>query len=99
MSNFFDKPKPARGSGDPCVIFAGGLPWDVNEEQLLAYFSTFGSVLSVDLKKNPDTGRSRGFAFITYDAPETAAEVLKQNGTHEIEGQKIDVKGSAHGVI
>jgi len=95
--SFYDKPKPGKGSGDPCTLFAGGLPWDVQEASLQEYFAQFGTVLSVDLKLNPDTGRSRGFAFVTYDCPESAEAVLTK-GRHEIEGQKIDVKGSAHGV-
>ena len=63
------------GKGDPATIFCGGLPWDVQENQLLEYFQTFGNVVNVDLKKNPDTGRSRGFGFITYDSSDTAKDV------------------------
>ncbi|KAK9830093.1 hypothetical protein WJX72_009752 [[Myrmecia] bisecta] len=48
-------------------IFAGGLPYDLTEGDLLAVFAQYGELVHVDLVKDKDTGKSRGFAFLAYE--------------------------------
>lgn len=47
----------------------------------------------MNLKMDPVTGRSRGFAFVVFDAEETLSGVLGQE--HAIKGKKVAVKKAA----
>lgn len=82
-----------NGKVDYKVIFAGGLPRDVTDESLTAYFSAFGTLSKVDLKKDPETGHSRGFAFITFETDEAGKACVDQ-GTHTMGDKQVDVKAA-----
>jgi RNA recognition motif-containing protein len=45
-------------------LYVGNLPYETSEEDLRTLFAQAGSVQSVDLIKDRDSGRSKGFAFI-----------------------------------
>jgi RNA recognition motif-containing protein len=45
-------------------LYVGNLPFEATETELQALFATAGTVASVDIVKNRDTGRPRGFAFV-----------------------------------
>lgn len=45
-------------------LYVGNLPFSTTEEELRTMFSQAGTVVSVSLIKDRDTGRSRGFAFV-----------------------------------
>jgi RNA-binding motif X-linked protein 2 len=49
-------------------VFAGGLDFQLTEGDLLAVFAQYGEVVDVNLARDKDTGRSRGFAFLAYEA-------------------------------
>ena len=51
---------------DDRKLFVGGLPQEVSEEELNEHFGQFGEIESVNLKTDPNTGRSRGFCFVVY---------------------------------
>ncbi len=55
-------------------LYVGNLPFRTTEEELRALFSQAGTVVSVALIKDRDTGRSRGFAFVELS---TQAEAEK----------------------
>eukprot|EP00913_Durusdinium_trenchii_P012399 g11640.t1 len=44
----------------------GSLDTSCTEDDVKEFFSNFGTVTLVELKMEPTTGRSRGFAFITF---------------------------------
>uniref|UniRef100_A0A2K5PDN0 TAR DNA-binding protein 43 n=1 Tax=Cebus imitator TaxID=2715852 RepID=A0A2K5PDN0_CEBIM len=48
-----------------------GLPWKTTEQDLKDYFSTFGEVLMVQVKKDLKTGHSKGFGFVRFTEYET----------------------------
>ncbi|MDO4638040.1 MAG: RNA-binding protein [Lautropia sp.] len=54
-------------------IYVGNLPWRTTDIQLSELFAAYGDVLSVRIISDRDTGRSRGFAFVTM-ASQTAAQ-------------------------
>ena len=48
-------------------IYVGNLPWSATEEQVQDIFAEYGSVLSVKLVSDRDTGRARGFGFVEME--------------------------------
>jgi RNA recognition motif-containing protein len=56
-------------------VYVGNLSYQVTQEDLVETFSEYGKVVSVQLPKDRETGRMRGFAFVemSSEAEETAA--------------------------
>ena len=54
---------------DNMEIFVGNLSFDITEEDLQQTFESFGVVSRLKIITDRDTGRSRGFAFVTPRAP------------------------------
>lgn len=72
-------------------LFVGSLPWAVDDAKLQEIFSQVGTVVSAQVLKDRDTGRSRGFGFVEMSSDEEAdAAIEKLNGS-DIEGRKIVV--------
>uniref|UniRef100_A0A2I3HWW4 TAR DNA-binding protein 43 n=1 Tax=Nomascus leucogenys TaxID=61853 RepID=A0A2I3HWW4_NOMLE len=67
-----------------------GLTWKTTEQDLKEYFSTFGEVLMVQVKKDTKTGHSKGFGFICFTKNETQVKVMSQR--HMIDGRWCDCK-------
>nr|WPK95957.1 heterogeneous nuclear ribonucleoprotein at 98DE [Mesovelia mulsanti] len=72
-------------------LFVGGLSWETTQDSLQRYFSRYGEVIDCVVMKNPETGRSRGFGFVTFSEPDNVSLVL-QNGPHNLDGRTIDPK-------
>jgi RNA recognition motif-containing protein len=49
-------------------MYVGNLPFSATEDELKELFSPYGAVTAVDLPTDRDTGRPRGFAFVTMDS-------------------------------
>ncbi|CAK8537694.1 unnamed protein product [Lathyrus sativus] len=52
---------------DSAYVFVGGIPFDLTEGDLLAVFAQYGEVVDVNLVRDNDTGKSKGFAFLAYE--------------------------------
>ncbi|KAK9383996.1 uncharacterized protein V2V93DRAFT_316414, partial [Kockiozyma suomiensis] len=52
---------------DSAFIFVGSLPFNLTEGDVLAIFSQYGNPVFVDLMRDKDTGKSKGFAFLKYE--------------------------------
>ncbi|XP_042216614.1 heterogeneous nuclear ribonucleoprotein 27C-like isoform X3 [Homarus americanus] len=72
-------------------MFVGGLSWETTQESLQRYFGQYGEVIDCVVMKNSETGRSRGFGFVTFADPNKVDSVLK-SGPHELDGRTIDPK-------
>ncbi|CAK7893296.1 nuclear polyadenylated RNA-binding protein 4 [[Candida] anglica] len=72
-------------------IFVGGIDPMVNEKDFNDFFSQFGSIIDAQLMIDKDTGRSRGFGFITYDSPE-AVDRVTVNKYLTLKGKSMEVK-------
>ncbi|KAI0024141.1 hypothetical protein F4780DRAFT_638057 [Xylariomycetidae sp. FL0641] len=71
-------------------IFVGGVSQDTTENEFKDYFAQFGRVVDATLMMDKDTGRPRGFGFVTF---ESEAGVDACLNTHlEIHGKAIEVK-------
>jgi len=71
-------------------LFVGGLAWATDSEGLKNAFSQFGEVAEATVITDRDTGRSRGFGFVTFNDTEAAKEALALNGT-DLDGRTIRV--------
>lgn len=72
-------------------LFVGGLSWETTQENLQRYFSRYGEVIDCVVMKNSDTGRSRGFGFVTFADPDNVDRALN-NCPHTLDGRTIDPK-------
>lgn len=72
-------------------IFIGGLSWDTTHASMLKYFSRYGEVIDCVVMKNPATGKSRGFGFVTFKDPACVDTVLS-SGPHILDDRQIDPK-------
>lgn len=61
-------------------LYVGNLSYQVNNFHLKEFFSQYGVVQNVRLIKNNRTGRSKGFAFITFASVKDAKKALSMNG-------------------
>jgi len=71
-------------------IYIGNLHYGATPEELKESFERFGEIDDVHLVKDRDTGRSKGFAFITFNQAGSAQEALELNGT-TLGGRQIKV--------
>jgi len=71
--------------------FVGGLAPTTTEDQLTEYFSQFGRIGEVSVMREKTTGRSRGFAFLTYENLESLEKSLV-SPKHVLDGRTVEVK-------
>jgi len=72
-------------------IYVGNISYDVTDSQLRESFEEFGSVDTVNIITDRDTGRPKGFAFVEMnDDNEARAAIDKLNGM-ELEGRTLSV--------
>ncbi|MCB1152946.1 MAG: RNA-binding protein [Deltaproteobacteria bacterium] len=72
-------------------LFVGSLSWNTTDEGLHSAFSKFGEVTEAKVITDRETGRSRGFGFVTFADPAAAdSAVSSLNGT-ELDGRAIKV--------
>ncbi|MDP8256671.1 MAG: RNA-binding protein [Candidatus Alcyoniella australis] len=71
-------------------LYVGGLPWSMSSEDLQNAFAPHGQVVEAKVIEDRQTGRSRGFGFVTFSNEEEAKSALKLDGT-EMDGRRIKV--------
>jgi len=52
---------------DTAYIHIGGLPFELSEGDVLTIFSQYGNPVHLNLARDKETGKSRGFAFLKYE--------------------------------
>ena len=72
-------------------LYVGNLSPSVTEADLRFLFSRIGAVTEVDLKLDPATHQSRGYAFVTMATPELAAAALRELHSYNFGGRYIAV--------
>ncbi|KAJ2674276.1 RNA-binding protein Cwf29 [Coemansia sp. RSA 1085] len=66
---------------DSAYIFAGGLPFELTEGDVICVFSQYGEIVNINLVRDKETGRSKGYAFLQYeDQRSTVLAVDNLNG-------------------
>lgn len=72
-------------------VFIGGLSYKTDDDALKAYFSKYGELVDHVVMKDGQTGRSRGFGFVTYSNSSMVDELMK-NRPHIIDGRQVEPK-------
>jgi len=72
-------------------LYVGNIPYDTNEADLEAVFAEAGAVDSVAVVRDRDTGRARGFAFVTMVRDEDAQKAISQLHEKPFGGRTLTV--------
>ncbi|WVQ98429.1 hypothetical protein IAU59_005552 [Kwoniella sp. CBS 9459] len=74
------------------TIFVANIPYDVSEEQLANTFSEAGPVQNVEIKFDPQTGRSKGYAFVQFYDEATAMSAVRNLQDAPVNGRNLRVE-------
>ncbi|XP_049469082.1 probable RNA-binding protein 23 isoform X5 [Panthera uncia] len=80
-----------KGSGGPMRLYVGSLHFNITEDMLRGIFEPFGKIDNIVLMKDSDTGRSKGYGFITFSDSECARRALEQLNGFELAGRPMRV--------
>lgn len=72
-------------------LFIGGLSWGTTDESLASAFAVHGAVVDARVIYDRESGRSRGFGFVTYADPEEADAAARAMNGAELDGRAIRV--------
>ncbi len=72
-------------------IYVGNLSYEVGEDDLKQVFAEYGTVKSVQLPKDRETGRLRGFAFVEMGTDAEEAAAIEALDTAEWMGRNLKV--------
>jgi RNA recognition motif-containing protein len=72
-------------------LFIGSLSWNTNDERLREAFAPHGEVVEATVITERDTGRSRGFGFVTFADDEAADKAMAALDQTELDGRTIKV--------
>lgn len=70
-------------------IYIGNLPYEVTEDEVQQLFAAHGTVASVNLIKDRDTGNSKGFGFVEMENQAEAEKAIKELDGSEVNGRNI----------
>ena len=72
-------------------MFVGGLSWDANDDDLKGLFGECGTVTDGVILQDRETGKSRGFGFVTMSSDEEAQAAIEKYHDFEFMGRKLTV--------
>ena len=84
--------KPEDGSTK--TIFVGNLSWAVDNDRLSQEFADCGEVVSARVQLDRNTGKSRGFGYVTFATAEAVDAAIALNGTKEVDGRTLNLDKS-----
>ena len=90
------KKRSAVSSDEPinanCAqLYVGNLSYSLRDYQLKKVFSEFGEVASVRIINHPQSRRSKGFGFVTFESPASVKKALKMHGK-DLNGRSLVVR-------
>ena len=72
-------------------LFVGSLSWNTDDNTLRAAFERFGTVEDAKVIEDRETGRSRGFGFVTFADEGAAQTAIQQMHNAELDGRTLTV--------
>ncbi|XP_031401199.1 RNA-binding protein 24-A-like isoform X2 [Punica granatum] len=77
-------------------VFVGGLAWETQSDSLRRFFEQFGDILEAVVITDKNTGRSKGYGFVTFRDPEAARRAC-ENPSPVIDGRRANCNLAALG--
>lgn len=71
-------------------VYVGNLSYTTSQDDLHEIFGAFGEVTEANIIVDRDTGRSKGFAFVTFSDEDSAKSALEFDGK-ELDGRRLKV--------
>ncbi|KAL8143514.1 hypothetical protein V2J09_016546 [Rumex salicifolius] len=71
--------------------FVGGLAWATDDRSLETAFSQYGDVLESKIINDRETGRSRGFGFVTFSNEQAMKDAIEGMNGQNLDGRNITV--------
>ena len=72
-------------------LYGGNLSSDTSEDALRNAFAEFGNVQDVALIMDRDTGRPRGFGFVTMGSPDEGRAAIEAMNGKDLDGRSLNV--------
>ncbi len=72
-------------------LYVGNLPYSTTEDDLRTLFSQAGTVSTVDLIKDRDTGSSKGFAFVEMSTQSEGENAIKMFNGYSMNNRELKV--------
>jgi RNA recognition motif-containing protein len=72
-------------------VYAGNLSWNTDTESLRAAFESFGNITDCIVMTDRETGRSRGFGYVTFDSASAVKDAIAALDNTELDGRTIRV--------
>lgn len=72
-------------------LYVGNLPFNTDETQLQDLFAQAGTVDTVSVVRDRETGRARGFAFVEMSSDAEAQQAITQLNSYQLEGRALTV--------
>ena len=72
-------------------LYVGNLPYNTDEGQLQDLFATAGTVDTVSVVRDRETGRARGFAFVEMASDADAQQAINQLNSYQLDGRALTV--------
>src|SRR5215207_3389636 len=72
-------------------LYVGNIPYETNENDLEQLFAEAGAVESVNVVRDRETGRARGFAFVEMATDEAAQAAVSQLNDRSFGGRRLTV--------
>lgn len=72
-------------------IFIGNLSFNTSDDSLREFFSEFGEIVDSVVMKNKETGKSRGFGFVTY-SESGMVDNVQSTRPHKVDGREVETK-------
>lgn len=87
----FRNEKPSGNYNSANRVFVGNLPWGADDLSLEQLFSDHGKVMEAKVVYDRETGRSRGFGFVTLSSPQEIEEAISSLDGSDMDGRQIKV--------
>lgn len=86
--------RPPRTFQPAYRIYVGNIPWDIDDARLEQVFSEHGKVISARVVYDRESGRSRGFGFVTMSSEAEMSEAIANLDGQTLDGRTIRVNAA-----
>lgn len=75
-------------------LYVGNLPWTIKDQELTELFASHGNVVRAKVVTDRETGRSRGFGFVTMGSAEEGQAAIQSLNGADCKGRPLTVRAS-----